>query len=140
MKAPAHDVVITDFDRRRLQGLLQVLRSRSGINSWNLDALELGLKRARTVAADAVPSDVVTMNSKVTLRDQATGECLTVTLVFPDASAQDRQRLPVLSPLGLALLGCRVGNVLEHKTSGGLRHLVIEKLEFQPEAKGNYFM
>lgn len=135
-----HDIVLTHFDHTRLQGLLRVLRKRSGVNSWNLDALELGLTHARTVAPDAIPSDVVTMNSKVTLRDVATSECVSLTLVFPDACARDGQRVPVLSPLGLALLGCRVGDVVEHSKPGGPQRLLIERLEYQPEARGNFFM
>lgn len=140
MKPLTHDIVLTHFDHHRLRGLLHLFRKRSAVNPWNLTALELELRRARTVAPDAIPSDVVTMNSKVALRDLAAGECLSLTLVFPDAVAQDAQRVPVLSPLGLALLGCRAGDVLEYDEPGGPRRLLIEEIEYQPEARGNFFM
>jgi regulator of nucleoside diphosphate kinase len=140
MKALTHEIVLTHFDHQRLQGLLRVFRKRSGVDPWSLFALDLELRRARTVAADAIPSDVVTMNSKVVLRDLATGASSPLTLVFPDAWAQDGQKVPVLSPLGLALLGCRIGDRVEYCEPKGLRRLVIEEIEFQPEARGNYFM
>jgi regulator of nucleoside diphosphate kinase len=110
------------------------------VDSSKLDALAIELKRARTVPADAIPSNVITMNSRVTLRDLATSERISVTLVFPDAPAHDGRPLPVLSPFGLALLGCRVGDVLDHGMTGDRQRLLIEKLEFQPEAHGNLFM
>lgn len=135
-----HEIVLTQFDHTRLQGLVRVLRERSGVNVWNLDALESGLTRARTVAPDSIPSDVITMNSKVTLRDLATSELISLTLVFPDGCARDQQRVPVLSPLGLALLGCRVGDVVEHNKPDGTQKLLVEKLDYQPEARGNFFM
>jgi regulator of nucleoside diphosphate kinase len=140
MKPLTHDIVLTHFDHHRLHGLLRLFRMRSHVNPWNLTALELELGRARTVAPDAIPSDVITMNSKVVLRDLAAGERLCLTLVFPDAVAHDAQHVPVLSPLGLALLGCRVGDVLEYSEPGRPQRLLIEKIEYQPEARGNFFM
>jgi regulator of nucleoside diphosphate kinase len=131
---------LTHFDHHRLQGLLHVFRRRSAVNPWNLDALELELQRAHTVEAHVVPSDVITMNSKVTLQDLATGRRFSLTLVFPDAPTMDAHTVAVLSPLGLALLGNRVGQVLEFSEAGCRRELLIAKIEYQPEASGNYLM
>lgn len=140
MKPLTHDIMLTHFDHRRLQGLLRVFRNRSHVNPWNLSALELALNRARTVDPDVIACDVITMNSKVVLRDLATDECFSRTLVFPDAYTRDDQHVPVLSPLGLALLGCRAGDVLEYRKPGGTQRLLIEEVEYQPEAEGNFFM
>jgi regulator of nucleoside diphosphate kinase len=137
MQPLTQDILLTRFDHRRLQGLLRVFRKRCAVNPWNLDALELELSRARTVAADAIPSDVITMNSRFILRDLVTGERTCRTLVFPDALALDDLRVSILSPLGLALLGCRAGDTLDHFKPGNPLH--IEAVEYQPEAKGNFF-
>ena len=140
MKPLTHDIVLTDFDHHRLQGLLRVFRMRSNVNAWNLTALELELRRARTVRPDAIPSDVITMNSTVALRDLETGEGFSRTLVFPGAQARDGEHVAVLSPLGLALLGCRAGDVLEYRNADGTHRLLVDEVEYQPEAKGNFFM
>jgi regulator of nucleoside diphosphate kinase len=138
MQSLTQDIVLTHFDHHRLRGLLRIFRKRCAVNPWNLDALELELNRARTIAADAMPSDVITMNSKFVLRDLVTGERMCRTLVFPDALVHDDRRVSILSPLGLALLGCRVGDTLDHCKPGN--PLRIEEVEYQPEAKGNFFM
>jgi regulator of nucleoside diphosphate kinase len=140
MNALTHEIVLTHFDHHRLQGLLQVFRKRSGVDPWSLYALDLELRRARTVAPEAIPSDVVTMNSKVVLRDLMTGSSVPATLVFPDAWTHDRRNVPVLTPLGLALLGCRIGDLVTYSGRHGVQRLIIEEVEFQPEATGNYFM
>jgi len=140
MKPMTQDTIVTQFDRNRLRGMVSVFRKRSAVNPKNLDALEMGLSDAQTVAPEAVPSDVVTMNSQVILLNLITRERLTLTLVFPDAMAHASQRVSVLSLLGLTLLGCRVGDVLEHCESYGFQPLLVERIAFQPEATGNYFV
>ncbi|HKP56874.1 MAG TPA: GreA/GreB family elongation factor [Polyangiales bacterium] len=140
MKPQTHDIVVTHFDHHRLKGLVHVMRERSAVDPRSLDALELELERAQTMPAHVVPSDVITMNSTVMLQDIATGERSCVTLVFPDAPAPHGRQVPVLSSLGLALLGCRSGHIVELSGAGRPQKLRVEAVEYQPEARGNFFM
>ena len=50
------------------------------------------------------------------------------------------ERLSVLTPLGAALLGASVGDIVECNTPGGIRRLRIEKLLYQPEAAGDFHL
>lgn len=140
MRPLTHDITLTEFDQRRLRGLLQVFRRRSGVDAWNLDALATELERARVVPAEQLPANVVTMNSRVCLVDVDSGQRTTVSLVFPDQRDADGTHVPVLSPLGLALLGCHAGDVMEWKTTEGLRRLRVDAVLYQPEAAGHYFV
>ena len=79
------------------------------------------------------------MNSVVALLDVESGARTTVSLVFPDGRAHDASRVPVLSPLGVALLGCREGDVLAWDTGDGPRKLRVESVVYQPEAAGHFF-
>lgn len=140
MRPFTHDIVLTEFDRRRLEGMLQLLRKRSGVDLWNLEALEVELGRARVVPPEGVPPTVVTMNSRVRLRDLESGAQIVVSLVFPAGQTAKESNVPVLSPLGLALLGCREGDVMEWRTQEGVRRLRLDAVIYQPEAEGNYYM
>lgn len=140
MRPLTHHIVLTEFDRRRLASMLQVMRKRSGIEPWNLDALEVELGRAHVVPPDRVPPTVVTMNSRVRLCDLDSGAQVVVSLVFPAAQATNDADVPVLSPLGLALLGCRTGDVMEWRTEAGPRRLRVDAVIYQPEAEGNFHM
>lgn len=140
MRPFTHDIVLTSFDHRRLAGMLELLRKRSGVDAWNLDALEVELGRARVVPSERVPATVVTMNSRVRLRDLDSGAEIVVSLVFPAERLWNDGVVPVLSPLGLGLLGCREGDVMEWRTQEGLRRLRLDAVIYQPEAEGNFYI
>jgi len=134
-----HQIVVTEFDRQRLVHLLRLFRGRSGVNAWNLDALQFELERAVVVQPQKVPPNVITMNSRVCLLDLESGDRIAVSLVFPDERGTDGTKVPVLAPLGLALLGCREGDVMEWRTQQGLRRLRVDRVLYQPESTGNFF-
>lgn len=59
--------------------------NRAFANSPVADALNHELDRAQMLAPEAMPHDVVSMNSQVRFRDLTTGEERIRTLVFPAA-------------------------------------------------------
>jgi regulator of nucleoside diphosphate kinase len=86
-----------------------------------------------------VPADVVTMYSQVLVRDRASAEVSKLTLCYPADAEPDTGFISVLSPMGAALIGRRVGErVRSALPAGQERELVIETLLFQPEASGDY--
>jgi regulator of nucleoside diphosphate kinase len=133
-------IVLTKFDHNRLSGLLQVLRKRSDVNPWSLEALELELGRAEVVLPERVPGDVITMNSRVELQELSSGARFSLKLVFPGTTDAQEHCVPVLSPMGIALLGCRVGQVLQWDTEAGIQRLLVESVKYQPEAAGDFFL
>jgi len=130
--------VITELDAARIREL----GARLAEGERSLDALE-ALVEMVTGEADIVPgeriaADIVTVNSTVSFRDRLASTVHTVTLVYPrDASVGDR-RISVLSPVGQALLGRRVGDsTLVFMPDGSHRRLDIVELNYQPEAAGD---
>jgi regulator of nucleoside diphosphate kinase len=102
------------------------------------DMLDALLMRAITVDARDIPANVVTMNSRVTLADEATGEQMTWTVVYPPNADFGSGQLNVFSPVGLALLGAKRGERIRFMPpSGAERALKIEQILFQPEAADN---
>lgn len=87
------------------------------------------LRRARVVPSAAVPPDVVTLQSTVTLEDPATGERRIVSLVYPAEADAARGRLSVLDPLGMELFGARLGELI----GAGSSRLRVAHLAYQPE-------
>ena len=96
------------------------------------------LDRPAIVRPEDVPRNVVTMNSTVVLRDLDTKEKETYTLVFPDAADIANDRLSVLAPVGTAILGERVGDVVRWRVPQGWRRLKVERVVYQPEREGAY--
>ena len=134
-------IVITEADFDRLKHLLESPRFRT-THAVSLMALEAELVRGEVVASEHVSDDVVTMHSRVRVRDLDDddgdgAEKATYTLVYPDEADINEGKLSVLAPLGTALLGTRVGDVLEFEAPAGTRHLTVERVLYQPEAAGD---
>lgn len=134
-----NEIVITTADFDRLRGLLDSPRYRS-TQAPLLLALREELERGQVVPADAVPKGVVTMHSQVRVRDLKAQESETYTLVYPDEADINENKLSVLAPLGMALLGTRIGQVVKFDAPGGPRRLKIEKILYQPESSGDFHL
>lgn len=128
-------IVVTDADRRRLESLLASEFAKAIGPRVHLDELSQELARARIVAPDDVPEDVVTMNSRVVVHDVDTDEDETYTLVYPGDADIASGRLSILAPIGTAILGQRVDDVVKWRVPGGLRHLKIAAVLYQPETE-----
>ena len=132
-------IYITELDRQRLEKLIELAGERSRrANHLYLARLEEELERAETVAPAEMPADVITMRSRVRLRDLNTGEEMVYTLVFPSEANFDEGKISVLAPVGTAMLGYRAGDTIEWQVPSGLRRLTVEELLYQPEAAGDY--
>ena len=129
-----NDIIVTASDYAELSSLITFTGKVSLRVKWELRLLENELKRARIVAPEEVPPDVITMNTRAELLDLETGERMEFTLVLPaDANINDG-KISILAPLGTAMLGYRVGDEFDWHVPHGLRRLKVIKLHFQPEA------
>ena len=95
--------------------------------------LQHALVGATIVASDAVPPDVITMQSQAVVKDKTTGERRLATLVYPAEANEAAGRISVVAPLGTALLGASAGQTVECDSPDGLRRLSIVDVVHQPE-------
>lgn len=103
------------------------------------EKLEGELLRAKVVAKEEIPADVVTMNSRVVFENVGTGERREVTLVYPGSADINAGRISILVPIGTALLGLRVGQSIDWELPSGERQRYrIAALPYQPEAAGQH--
>ena len=124
---------ITDLDHIRLYKLLQ----RQGAAD-DAPLAEL-IDAAEVVTPQTVAPDVVTMLSRVRVADPAGGAERSLTLCYPPEADAARGFISVLSPLGTALLGLRVGETARWRGADGRETaLNLRAIEFQPEANGDY--
>jgi regulator of nucleoside diphosphate kinase len=128
-------IYITDTDAQKLRRLIAGLREAKSPGVEHLDMLEQELDRAEGVASEAIPRDVVTMNSEVRMQDLESGSIQCYKLVFPSQFRWDFS-VSVLAPIGTAMLGYRVGDVIEWPVPRGMRRLKVQEVIYQPEAAG----
>ena len=133
-RTAAREIVIADDDRARLETLLRLLAASDHYQPRSGAALAGELRRAKVVPRAQLPTDVVTMNTTVRMRELVTGEEETYTLVYPDEADIEANRLSILAPVGTALLGYRAGDVVEWPVPAGITRFRIEEVLFQPRS------
>ncbi|MDD5451928.1 MAG: nucleoside diphosphate kinase regulator [Desulfovibrionales bacterium] len=137
---PERNIYITEFDKARLEELIAVADEFGGHDRKDLDSLAEELDQAEIVSSKDIPPDVVTMNSKVVLRDLSTSEKMTYILVFPSDANIDTGAISILAPVGTAILGYAKGDIIEWPVPSGIRRICIEEVLYQPEAAGDYHL
>jgi len=96
--------------------------------------LKQELEAAKVVESQELPRDLVTLNSRVHIRDLDTGKQMVCSIVFPKDSYVSDDRLSVLAPIGTAVLGRRVGDIFECRVPSGVRRLKLEGIETEATA------
>ena len=134
---PGREIVITSLDLERLTAILNSPVAQEGLDREHLTELRAELEKAVVVEPGDVPADVITMNSKVRVRDMASGELHEYTLVYPHLADITKNMISILAPVGTALLGYREGDVVEWRVPSGTRVLKVESVLYQPESAGN---
>lgn len=134
-------ISITAVDQERLLKLINKEREfGSAKNKEYLKDLEQELNNADVVPSEKIPSDAITMNSKVMLKDLETAEETIYTLVYPEDADLLEDKISVLAPVGTAILGYREGDIIDWKVPDGVVQLKVERILYQPEAAGDYHL
>lgn len=133
-------IFVTDFDMKRFKWLLNNSSRFDPLYKKHLKQLELELQNAVVVEPKDIPSDVITMHTKFQIKDLTTGAESVYTLVFPFDADIEQKKLSILAPIGVAVIGYRTGDEVEWEVPGGKRSFLIEKILYQPEAEGNYYI
>lgn len=121
-------LLITDQDFERLSLLVQHSETKAAA------LLEEELSRATVVPTDQIPGDIVTMDSKIRFVDEDTAKESEVTLVYPKDADVVARRVSILAPVGMALIGLRVGQSIEWPMPNGTRRLKVVSILYQPES------
>lgn len=90
------------------------------------------LRRAALCHPDKLPEDVVSTNAEVTYRLNG-GRPMAHVLVHPGDLLRPAAELSVLAPVGIALLGLRVGDRMTFRASqdGPWQEVVVENVRFR---------
>lgn len=90
--------------------------------------LEQTLSRAQIIESKDLPNDKVYILSKVKVLDLATKEEVVYTLVSPEESNFEANKISVTSPIGKSLLGKKTGEVVSVKVPAGSLEYKIQEI------------
>ena len=130
----SRQIYITENDRAKLKKLIDDALF-DGKADKSFEDLRNEMKNARTVNIKDLPGNVVTMNSKALILLDGNEE--EITLVYPQEADLIENRISVLSPIGIALLGYSEGDMIQWTVPSGTMEIEIRKVLYQPEAAGD---
>lgn len=111
-------IVVSDIDFKRLTDLALGAFDRFPDVAQELES-EMG--RAEVVHAGSVPANVVRMGSIVEFRSDSAQQ-RRVKLVFPGEADISQDRISVLTPIGVALIGLAAGQSITWTARDGKQH------------------
>lgn len=100
----------------------------SKLSSFNKKKLSEELKNAKVLKDSELPNDVVTLNSYVEIEEVDTHQVFKFQLVNPAEANMKSNKLSVLAPIGVALLGYRTGAKVQWEMPNGLKTFKIVKV------------
>lgn len=88
------------------------------------------LKYAKQVVRKVLPEEIVTVDRIITVKADETTK--TVTLVGPSKAKPNKNKLSILSDLGIAIVGYKVGDIIKWPTSNGeIQYEILKVEQFQ---------
>ncbi len=119
-------IYITGNDKLKLKKLLSSTAGFREQDRKTIQALKVELERAIVLEENLIDDNIIRMNSTVLLKDMKTKAKLMYKLVFPDEANLAENKISILAPIGTALLGFQVGDIIEWNVPAGKRKLKVK--------------
>lgn len=132
-------ICLTHFDYDRLKLLISNHTKRNKVET-NVKDLLGEIERAQKVDSRIIPPNYVTMNSVIEVKNLEELEFQEFRLVFPEDANTQENKISVLAPIGTAILGYKIGDIIQWKFPGGQNQFQITNIKYQPEANGDYHL
>ncbi len=92
-----------------------------------IETLKQQILKSKPVDAKKIKENIVTINSKIVLRNIGNGMREEYSLVFPDDSDLNSKKLSIFSGIGSQILGNKIGAVIK-ENSGTEKYYMIEDI------------
>ena len=100
-----------------------------GLNEKRISELQEKLSRAKLIDESQMPTDEVLIGATVTMKDLDTGKEVKYTLVSEEEADFAQGKISVTSPVGKALVGHKVNQLVEVDVPAGVFTYKILKIE-----------
>lgn len=132
------NIIVNSLDYQRIQKQINEARQKKTIDALEADKLLNELNSATIMEPREIPGDVVTMNSVVKISFVDVGRQQEFKIVYPNEANFKEKKVSIFSPVATALIGFRVGDLIEWMVPGGLTKIRIDEIIYQPESAGDF--
>ena len=134
-----NQITVTINDYQRLVGLMEFASLKVKMPE-SVNKFYKKLEAAQMLPQEGIDHKVITMNSKIKLREISSERETEITIVYPHEPEPRERRVSVFSPIGTALFGRRERDVVSWNVPGGVGFFEILKVTYQPEAAGDFHL
>ncbi len=134
------NIKITKLDYIRLNKLIASARKEMITDLKSINVLEYDLIKAEKVISEQIDPNYITMNSVVQIFNHVLQKQMTIKIVYPQEADFKKNYISVLSPLGSALIGYKEKDTIKFEAPKGEVEITIQKIEYQPEAAGEFLV
>ncbi len=131
-------IIINRLDYARIKKSINDAKQFRSISNDEAEKLLKELDSAKIVEPEAIPSNVVTMNSIVKLSFKNNDKQIQFQIVYPEQANVKENKISIFSPIATALIGYKVNDEIEWIVPAGLTKIRIDEIIYQPEAAGDY--
>jgi regulator of nucleoside diphosphate kinase len=132
-------IVVTITDYNRLMGMLDVASNNVKMPSV-VNNLYKSLCAAKILPQEKIDRKIITMNSRVHLKDLSSKRETEITITYPQEADPAERRVSVFSEIGSALFGRKECDVVSWRVPKGIGLFEIIEVTYQPEAAGHFFL
>ena len=86
------------------------------------------LDSAKVVREEELPEMVVLLILKVEIQEVTSGQKFNFQIVFPSEANMRKNKISVFAPIGIALLGYRIGSQVQWEMPNGMKTFTILKV------------
>lgn len=131
-------IILNRLDYARIKKCINDAKQFKSISNTEAEKLMKELDSAKIVEPEAIPSNVVTMNSIVKLSFLNNKKQVQFQIVYPNQANLKENKISIFSPIATALIGYKVADEIEWIVPAGLTNIRIDEIIYQPEAAGDY--
>ena len=131
-------LIINSLDYARIKKCISDAKLFKSVSSAEAEKLLKELNDAQIVEPEAIPANVVTMNSIVKLSFLNNNKQIQFQIVYPENANIKENKISIFSPIATALIGYKTGDEIEWIVPAGLTKIRIDEVIYQPEAAGDF--
>src|SRR5690606_22987556 len=113
-------LIINRLDYARIKKCINDAKQFKSISNTEAEKLMKELDSAKIVEPDAIPSNVVTMNSIVKMSFLNNKKQVQFQIVYPNQANHKENKISIFSPIAPALIGYKVADEIEWIVPAGL--------------------
>jgi len=132
------NIIVNRLDYARIKKCIADAKQFRSISNTEAEKLLTELDSAEILEPQAIPSNVVTMNSIVKLSFLNSNKQVQFQIVYPDKAKFKENKISIFSPIATALIGYKIGDEIEWVVPAGLTKIRIDEIVYQPEAAGDF--